>query len=248
MTAVEFVTQLRTAIEAQKSKHSKLTSSDIAKMVDAANVHIGGSLKSGKATVGQSKVGGKPDLPADFEWPCEGDDEDAPLGFVAQINLAEVHAADLGKTLPATGMLWFFSILDGDRAYGHEIDSDTSVMRYEAEPGALKSHKLPELFDDNEDAVIKERVITFGPTVDVDSHDADVHELIEKALKKVGGVKGPVFMNKPSESGDIILASFDGYDIAPNAFGEGFLDFMISPEDLNEGNLDAAVVEFAAGT
>lgn len=248
MTKVEFVQQVRAAIEAQKSKHAKLTSSDIAKMVDAANVHIGGSLKSGKAAVGQSKVGGKPDLPEEFEWPCEGDDEDAPLGFVAQINLAEVHAADVNNVLPATGMLWFFSILDGDRAYGHEIDSDTSVMRYEAKPGALKPHKLPELFDDNEDAVIKQRVITFGPTVDVDSHDADVIELIAKALKKVGGVKGPVFMVKPSEGGDVILASFDGYDIAPNAFGEGFLDFMINPKDLKKGKLDAAEVDFTTGT
>jgi len=55
-------------------------------------------------------------------------------------------------------------------------------------------------------------------------------------------------MVKPSEGGNIILASFDGYDIAPNAFGEGFLDFMINPKDLKKGKLDAAEVEFSAGT
>ncbi len=30
---------------------------------------------------GESKVGGKPDVPADFEWPNEEDDDGAPLHF-----------------------------------------------------------------------------------------------------------------------------------------------------------------------
>lgn len=247
MTTSAFIIQLRTAIAAQKSKHKTLTSDAIAAMVTADNVHIAGQLKKAKATTGQSKVGGKPDLPADFTWPCEAGDDEAPLGFVAQINLAEVHAADLSSILPATGMLWFFSMLDADRAGGGELDEDTAAIRYAAKPGTLKPHKLPEFFDDNDDAVIKERVIVFGPTVHVDSHDADVHDVIAKALKKLAGTTGPVNLLKP-EDDELLLASFDGYEIAPNAFGEGFLDFSITRKDLKKGKLDAAVVDFTTGT
>lgn len=58
-----------------------------------------------------SKIGGKPYLPADFEWPTFTDSDDnvtRPLSFFCQINLAEVKPFDKDGVLPGSGMLYFF--------------------------------------------------------------------------------------------------------------------------------------------
>jgi Domain of unknown function (DUF1963) len=47
---------------------------------------------------GTSRIGGRPDLPATTQWPLF---DDAPLSFVAQINLAETHDDDAANLLPA---------------------------------------------------------------------------------------------------------------------------------------------------
>ena len=55
--------------------------------------------------VGQSKIGGAPDVPHDFVWPLW---KEKPLGFVAQFDLAEVAPFDLNHELPTSGLLSFF--------------------------------------------------------------------------------------------------------------------------------------------
>mgnify|MGYP001286141600 CR=1 FL=1 len=55
--------------------------------------------------VGTSKLGGLPDLPRMFEWPSWNG---KPLGFITQINLAELPKFDFLKTLPLSGLLSFF--------------------------------------------------------------------------------------------------------------------------------------------
>ncbi|MBW3635503.1 MAG: DUF1963 domain-containing protein [Armatimonadetes bacterium] len=62
-------------------------------------------VNDSEITVGASKFGGSPDVPAHFEWPTWND---TPLGFLAQINLEEVAPFDLENKLPKAGMLWFF--------------------------------------------------------------------------------------------------------------------------------------------
>lgn len=54
---------------------------------------------------GQSRFGGMPDLPAGVAWP---ELNGAPMAFVAQIQLADAHAADATSPLPANGVLSFF--------------------------------------------------------------------------------------------------------------------------------------------
>lgn len=56
--------------------------------------------------LGGSKVGGKPDLPVDLLWPVDHDE--APLSFLAQINLAEIDPAIVETALPTNGILYFF--------------------------------------------------------------------------------------------------------------------------------------------
>ncbi len=57
------------------------------------------------------KIGGKPYLPANFEWPRFQSTDDEllrPLSFFCQINLAEVKPYDKDGVLPENGMLYFF--------------------------------------------------------------------------------------------------------------------------------------------
>ncbi len=57
------------------------------------------------------KLGGKPYLPANFEWPTFKSADDGiarPLSFFCQVNLTKVKPYDKENVLPKTGMLYFF--------------------------------------------------------------------------------------------------------------------------------------------
>ena len=63
--------------------------------------------------VGLSKIGGMPDVPADFVWPVyEEGARSLPLAFLAQIDCRIASAADRERLLPRDGMLSFFYELD----------------------------------------------------------------------------------------------------------------------------------------
>ncbi|MEO8877412.1 MAG: YwqG family protein [Polyangiaceae bacterium] len=252
MNQKEFVAALAAQVSKQtfpdyvKESPAKIA----AKLTKDAEVFISGELGKGKPKNGQSKVGGKPDVPADFEWPTEEEDDDAPLQFFAQINLAEVHPHDFENKLPAEGMLWFFSIADGDRAGGGEIDESTTKVIYAAKPGKLKAHDIPEAIAENEDAEIDEHILALGPCIGLDAfRDSGIKNVINEQLRALGGKSGPLFMlNVRDEEDGIMLADFDCYAIAKNAFGEGILGFMLTEEDLENGELDKAETLFDGGT
>jgi uncharacterized protein YwqG len=67
-----------------------------------------------KIPKGSSKIGGKPDLPKDFQWYYyNGEDykrkvANRPLSFLMQINCEEVHKYDKESLLPEKGILYFF--------------------------------------------------------------------------------------------------------------------------------------------
>jgi len=56
-------------------------------------------------SVGTSRIGGAPDLPAGMNWPVW---KGKPQSFIAQIRLDDVHQYDTNGLLPPHGMLWFF--------------------------------------------------------------------------------------------------------------------------------------------
>jgi uncharacterized protein YwqG len=66
---------------------------------------------------GSSRLGGRPDLPASFEWPVY---RDLPLAFVGQIDLAEMHAYDTEHVLPSGGLLSFFYDADEAGVWGFD--------------------------------------------------------------------------------------------------------------------------------
>ena len=61
--------------------------------------------------VGGSKFGGRPDLPADLDWP---EYEGSSLSFFGQFNLAELQVSPVARELPATGVLSAFCAYMGD--------------------------------------------------------------------------------------------------------------------------------------
>ena len=70
------------------------------------------------AQVGNSRFGGKPDLPAGLAWPL---DDGAAMTFLAQINLAELEPGFV-PDLPAQGWLYFFLGRDGQwGALPHQV-------------------------------------------------------------------------------------------------------------------------------
>jgi uncharacterized protein YwqG/predicted DNA-binding protein (MmcQ/YjbR family) len=78
-------------------------------------------LKSGNAVeskmaIGQTKIGGQPDLPESIEWPQFKDGR--PLAFLAQINLGEVGSVGKLAGLPEDGLLSFFSV------FGWQVEDD----------------------------------------------------------------------------------------------------------------------------
>ncbi|MFA6286060.1 MAG: YwqG family protein [Opitutaceae bacterium] len=88
-----------------------------------------------------SKLGGLPLLPADAQWPVWND---KPQSFLAQLDLAEIHAA-LPSFLPATGCLYFF--YDQDQgAWGFDPDDSGSwrVLYATGDRSTFKERPAPE--------------------------------------------------------------------------------------------------------
>ena len=86
---------------------------ELIKQNEKTEIVINYTLKGGAAKRA-SKIGGKPDVPKDFEWPVyEGKDfedirKERPLSFIIQINLKDVAPYDKEELLPKQGILSFF--------------------------------------------------------------------------------------------------------------------------------------------
>ncbi len=91
-------------------------------------------------TVGASKLGGLPDLPAGVTWPVW---QELPQSFIAQVRLDDAHAADTSKLLPASGMLWFFYDAQ-QKTYGAgPADAGGWSVLYSLNPSGLKRTPAP---------------------------------------------------------------------------------------------------------
>ncbi|MBO9129881.1 YwqG family protein [Bacillus sp. 165] len=98
---------------------------------------------------GQSKMGGFPDFPKDWEYPTY---KDIPLQFIAQLNLTELAVFSQASVLPHKGMLYFFYLEDAgdDIVWGepHQKDGwrvlyfDGDVSELQTVQGA--SHVYPQ--------------------------------------------------------------------------------------------------------
>jgi uncharacterized protein YwqG len=101
--------------------------------------------------IGQSKIGGRPDLPNSLSWVTEKERKNflfskvKPLSFIAQINLAEVSQYDVEHLLPQKGMLYFFYSAEQE-AWGFDIKDKPKfkVLFFEKDVHQLKRMEFPE--------------------------------------------------------------------------------------------------------
>jgi uncharacterized protein YwqG len=100
------------------------------------------TVNEDELTLGQSKIGGQPDLPKNIEWFKE--DNGKRLSFIGQINLSEVTEFDRYKSLPSQGLLYFFYSAKAD-AWGFDIkDKDKfKVFYYDGPLEELQRKEFP---------------------------------------------------------------------------------------------------------
>lgn len=139
-------------------------------------------VKEDAIAVGQSKVGGLPDLPEDVEWfTFQG----RSMLFLSQINLEEVKSFDLEQKLPASGILYFF--YDPKHPWGFDpADKGSSqVFFYQGKPEHLKRRQAPpDLYEYTTDsdeftAVFKSCRLRFRAAADVPHWESDLVTKVE---------------------------------------------------------------------
>lgn len=116
---------------------------------NSIRLKIGGTAEN---ALGGTRLGGKPDVPADFEWPYfEGKGFDGvknrPLSFIAQFNLEELAQFDTDNLLPKKGILAFFYELN-TMTWGYDPkDKGSAAVYYFEDINALRTADYPEDLD-----------------------------------------------------------------------------------------------------
>ena len=94
---------------------------------------------SSELALGQSRIGGTPDLPADIAWP---EHASLPMMFLAQLDLGEIRRSSPDSLLPATGHLWFFYSLAQPWGFDPK-DAGASRVLYRPDGASLTRSEPP---------------------------------------------------------------------------------------------------------
>jgi len=81
--------------------------------------------KKGARGLGESRLGGWPDLPDGIAWPIWND---RPMGFLGQINLAEADRVESEIRVPKSGVLYFFVGCSSHTFQRDPFDSDMYML------------------------------------------------------------------------------------------------------------------------
>lgn len=119
--------------------------------------------------IGASKIGGKPHLPANFNWPYYNEVK-LPLSFIAQINLEEIKKYDLDNKLPSKGMLYFFYELD-TMTWGFDPKDKGSakVIYLDVEKDSLVETEFP--YDLQKMFIVPEKSLEFTSAINLPSFE-----------------------------------------------------------------------------
>ncbi|CEI26279.1 Hypothetical protein PFCIRM516_06030 [Propionibacterium freudenreichii] len=119
---------------------------------NAIKLDFGADPEPGEA--GQSRLGGRPDVPRDFEWPRfqDKDDDSAdanrPLTFLAQVNLADATRYDTEGLLPTAGVLSFFYEMETQEWGFDPRDKGSARVFFFEDPATLRRASVPDDLDD----------------------------------------------------------------------------------------------------
>jgi uncharacterized protein YwqG len=144
--------------------------------------------KESEIEIGQSKLGGKPDLPETINW--AKDQRNASLAFVGQINLEEMEGLDTENLLPKTGILYFF--YDATQEfYGEDLAEKDKfrVIYYDGDLSLLKRNNFPTDLPKNATDVARFSATKINPKKEISypsNGDKIYDKLKEKDYEKFG--------------------------------------------------------------
>ncbi len=218
--------------KAKPTSKAKLTK---AKPIEAA-VAIGLTfkIKSTRAPAA-SKLGGLPALPAKFTWPTN-ELSDEPLGYVLQINFAELQASCPTAELPAQGVMQLFCSIEETDLSSPE---PSFAVVYHPDPSALVTTALPEELDVDE-ATLEQRVIHFGGGGTARMLGEPPHL--------------PTELGSFDPTTEVLLLDLEAYgnvtrvEESHSIFGEGRFVLIITRAELAKHQLDKAQLVFVSGT
>lgn len=227
---------------------------------------IGVKAKRGKASLGESKLGGAPDAEAGFSWPTAKnlwqDGALEPLAFFGQLNLAQMAPHDVSGRLPKEGRVLLFAL---------PIEFDPMAMKtavHVSSTSGIAAIKPPRALA--AEGRFAERALTFFPTVvfpDFEnggflSFDDDNEQKLKRVLKKHGmavpdleSLLGPRFSEKPAKfrpKKDVVLLRFMGENMTTkdgdSLWYETEMLFAIDGDALLAGELGKTRLVFGEGT
>jgi len=181
--------------------------------------------------IGESRIGGAPDLPATMEWPMW---RDKPLAFLAQFNLADLARFACCRDLPSSGRLWFF--YDSEQStWGFDPQDRGSwrVLHAETNPADLQPRAADDLprhesyqpcrvtfheflsIPGPEHLALASLNITLDEMEEIAEVDKDLHEMVESCSQDGGYESHHQLLGHPKEiQGEMQLdcqLAFHGY-------------------------------------
>ncbi|MFN2607352.1 MAG: DUF1963 domain-containing protein [Acidimicrobiales bacterium] len=217
--------------------------------------------------VGRTKLGGRPDVGPAFAWPYHH--VGRPLGFVAQVNLAEAAPFDPDSVLPEYGLLSFFSYVDMSLAASAVVFTDIDVpFSDDGEPMRLAEFPR-ELEDEWRFRGVRLRpeadftpfpwppgdawrYFDFLPTGIDGLSEADwkawsalqqEKEDLDEPLDRMLGYPD-LIQDTPTPGQDILLLQIDSDLAGVHSIQHGRLYFLIAEADLQERRFDRAYVDW----
>lgn len=196
--------------------------------------------------VGVSKFGGLPDLPREVEWPRA----DRVLGFVGQLNLAELPDTPACRELPRQGLLSLFYD-------NYDYDEDGWHVLFTPDPSGAERRPAPdELLEENR---FHPAGLTFAETLSLPAIDSPWSEelaLTERwkdylaltdetwPLHQLLGYPRPIQCDVLRSKTVRHLLTIDSDEAPGWMWGDaGNLFFTIDETDLKAGRLDRAHCE-----
>lgn len=131
--------------------------------------------KESTLKLGQSKLGGTPDLPKNINW---FNFNDKPMSFIAQINLSEASDFDIENKLPKTGILYFFYDAEQETWGFDPKDRNCSkVYYYKGDITELERKSIPENLD--EYSIFKACKLSFSTSINLPNFQSSVMDSIQ---------------------------------------------------------------------
>ena len=145
-------------------------------------------------SIGQSKIGGLPDLPNNVNWFKE--DNGKSLSFIAQINCSELKDLEQHLKLPDDGIIYFFYSA-AQEAWGFDIkDKDKFKVYYSTRTDNLVRKDAPS--DLEKHSIFKTCILKYKNSVSLPSWENDLvrNRLNEKELDNYIEITSNETMNK----------------------------------------------------